>query len=79
MIETLFGLAQMGHVNRKGMPDLLQMVAVGREFSDVIQFRSPPPPIQKVLFGALGPVAHALGYRGTYPQLSRSIAPRGRV
>jgi len=74
MIETLFGLATQGHVNGKGMPDLLQMAMVGREFSDVIQFRSPPPPVQKVLFGVLAPVAHALGYRGTYPQLSRSIA-----
>lgn len=76
MIETLFGLAQMGHVNAKGMPDLLQMVMVGREFSDTIQFRSPPPSIQKALFALLAPLAHALGYRGTYPQLSRSLARR---
>jgi mannose-6-phosphate isomerase-like protein (cupin superfamily) len=77
MIETLFGLAQLGHVNGKGMPNLLQTVMVGREFSDTIQFRSPPPSVQKVLFGVLAPMAHALGYRGTYAQLSRSIALRG--
>jgi mannose-6-phosphate isomerase-like protein (cupin superfamily) len=74
MIETLFGLARMGHVNAKGMPDLLQTVMVGREFSDAVQFRSPPPAIQKALFALLAPLAHALGYRGTYPQLSRSLA-----
>jgi hypothetical protein len=77
MIETLFGLAQLGHVNGKGMPNLLQTVMVGREFSDTIQFRSPPPPVQKVLFGVLAPMAQAFGYRGTYAQISRSIALRG--
>jgi mannose-6-phosphate isomerase-like protein (cupin superfamily) len=79
MIETIFGLAEGGHVNKKGVPDLLQMVMVGRAFSDVIQFRSPPPPVQKALFTVLAPLAHALGYRGTYPQLSRSVAPRGNA
>lgn len=64
-------------MNKKGMPDLLQMVIVRRAFSDVIKFRSPPPPVQKALFTVLAPLAHALGYRGTYPHLSRSVAPRG--
>ncbi|MCU0478047.1 MAG: cupin domain-containing protein [Chloroflexi bacterium] len=73
MLETLFGLAEMGHVDAKGMPNLLQMALVGREFSDTVQFRSPPPVMQKVLFAAIAPLAHALGYRATYPQLSRSL------
>ena len=73
MLETLFGLAEMGHVDQKGMPNLLQMALIGREFSDTVQFRSPPPAMQKVLFAAIAPLAHALGYRATYPQLSRSL------
>jgi hypothetical protein len=81
MIGTLHGLARPGHVDEKGMPDPLQMAMIGREFSDVVQFRSPPPAVQKVMFSALAPLAHAMGYRGTYPQLSRSLlageAPRG--
>ncbi len=72
MLETLFGLAEMGHVDEKGMPNLLQMALIGREFSDTVQFRSPPPAVQKALFAAIAPLAHALGYRATYPQLSRS-------
>jgi mannose-6-phosphate isomerase-like protein (cupin superfamily) len=76
LIETIFGLARGGHVNEKGMPDLLQTVMLGRAFSDTVQFRSPPPSVQKALSIVLAPLAHALGYRGTYPQLSRSIAPR---
>jgi quercetin dioxygenase-like cupin family protein len=72
MLETLFGLAAMGHVDKKGMPNLLQMALIGREFSDTVQFKSPPPVVQKVLFAAMAPLAHGLGYRATYPQLSRS-------
>ena len=73
MLETLFGLAELGHVDAKGMPNLLQMALIGREFSDTVQFKSPPPAVQKALFAALAPIAHALGYRATYPQLSRSL------
>ena len=73
MLETMFGLAEMGHVDAKGMPNLLQMALIGREFSDTVQFRSPPPAVQKALFAAIAPLAHAMGYRATYPQLSRSL------
>ena len=76
MLETMFGLANLGYVDAKGMPDLLQMVMTGREFSDVVQFRTPPPAVQKVTFALLAPLAHALGYRGTYPQISRFLATR---
>ena len=77
MIETLFGLARLGHTNAKGMPDPLQLAVFAREFSDVVVFRSPPLPVQRVLFGALAPLAHRRGYRATYPQLSRTVlAPR---
>jgi quercetin dioxygenase-like cupin family protein len=77
MIETLFGLAREGHVNGKGMPDLLQLALTAQEFSDVIVFRKPPPGVQRVVFGALGPIARRRGYRATYPTLSRTtLAPR---
>jgi quercetin dioxygenase-like cupin family protein len=77
MIETFFGLARLGHVNGKGMPHPLQLALTAREFGDVVVFRRPPPAVQRVLFGALAPIARRLGYRATYPQLSRSaLAPR---
>jgi quercetin dioxygenase-like cupin family protein len=77
MIETFFGLARLGHTNEKGMPHLLQLALSAREFSDTVVFRSPPLPVQRVMFGALAPVARWLGYRATYPQLSRILlAPR---
>jgi quercetin dioxygenase-like cupin family protein len=77
MLETLFGLAREGHVNKRGMPNLLQLALLATEFSDVIVFRQPPPAVQRALFGILAPLARRLGYRATYPSLSRTtLAPR---
>jgi len=77
MIETLFGLGREGHVNKKGMPNPLQLSLLATEFADVIVFRRPPAAAQKLVFGALGPIARRRGYRGTYPTLSRTVnAPR---
>lgn len=73
MVETLFGLARLGHTDKKGMPNLLQLVLTAREFRDIVVFRSPPPAIQRLLFGALAPVARWRGYRATYPQISRTV------
>jgi len=77
MIETLYGLAREGHVNKHGMPHPLQLALFASEFSDVIVFRKPPAAVQHVLFGALTPIARRRGYRATYPALSRTtFAPR---
>ena len=77
MIETLFGLARLGHTNAKGMPHPLELALFAPEFSDVIVFRSPPLAVQRALFGALAPLAHWRGYRATYPQISHTVlAPR---
>jgi quercetin dioxygenase-like cupin family protein len=77
MIETFFGLARLGHVNDKGMPNPLQLALSAREFSDVVVFRKPPAPVQRAVFGTLAPIARRRGYRATYPQLSRTVlAPR---
>ena len=59
------------------MPHPLQLALSALEFSDVIVFRSPPPAVQRAIFGALAPIARWRGYRATYPQLSRMVlAPR---
>jgi len=80
MVETLFGLAREGHVNAKGMPDPLQLALIGQEFSDVLVFRKPPAAVQRIVFGALAPIARRRGYRATYPSLSRTtLAPRPKA
>ena len=37
-----------------------------------VVFKSPPPAMQKAMFAMLAPLAHAMGYRGTYPQPCRA-------
>jgi mannose-6-phosphate isomerase-like protein (cupin superfamily) len=67
MATTMFGLAQEGKTNKKGMPNPLQLAVISQEFADTVQFMSPPPWIQRLLFGVLAPLGRALGYRGIYP------------
>jgi quercetin dioxygenase-like cupin family protein len=72
LIRTLYGLAIDGKVNAKGMPRLLQLVAIAVEFRDTIVFKRPPVPVQRLVFGMLAPLAHARGYRGTYPRYAEA-------
>lgn len=74
LIETLWGLARLGYTDSKGMPNPLQLALTAREFSDVMELRTPPPAVQRAIFGALAPIAHWRGYRATYPQISRTVA-----
>ena len=76
MIATLFGLANAGRTNAKGMPNLLQLALLAQEFSDVIAFTKPPAAVQRVLFGALGAVGRARGLRGVYPEY---LGPHGHT
>jgi quercetin dioxygenase-like cupin family protein len=66
MIANAFGLAQDGKVDRRGMPNFLQLILFAREFSDVVRFTHPPPLLQTVLFALVAPFARLLGYRGSY-------------
>ena len=68
MILNAFGLAQEGKTDAKGKPHLLQLVLFAREYEDVVVFTKPPRVVQKILFGALAPVAWLLGYRASYPE-----------
>jgi mannose-6-phosphate isomerase-like protein (cupin superfamily) len=43
MIATLFGLANSGRANAKGLPSPLQLALTAAEFSDVIQMTKPRP------------------------------------
>ena len=78
MIETMFGLARLGHCDAKGMPYPLQLALTAPEFADVLVFRSPPQAVQRAVFGVLAPIARWKGYRAMYPQLSR-IVEAGRA
>jgi len=68
MIATIFGLANDGRTNAKGLPNPLQLALLAREFEDVIVFCQPPRAVQRALFGLLCAVARARGLHAIYPQ-----------
>lgn len=68
MIANVFGLAQDGKVNRRGVPHLLQLAVFAREFDDVMRLTKPPRVVQRVLFGMLAPLARLCGLCGSYPE-----------
>jgi mannose-6-phosphate isomerase-like protein (cupin superfamily) len=76
MIGMLFGLANDGKVDKKGRPTPLQASLILREFADIVVFTSPPPAVQRMLFGVLAPIATALGYKALEP---RYLRPHGHV
>jgi quercetin dioxygenase-like cupin family protein len=78
MARNLFGLAQDGKTNSKGMPNLLQAAIFAREFSDVLYFTKPPLVVQRLLFGAPAAIAWSLGYRGSYPSTAAVEEPAHR-
>jgi quercetin dioxygenase-like cupin family protein len=76
MIQTMWGLAADGKTNAKGVPHLLQLAATATEFRPEFELLTPPRWIQRVLFGALAPIARARGYRGIYyPEQATGTGP----
>ena len=71
---TLFGLGNDRLTNMRGMPRLLQLAVIAREYRDVIRFAKPSGPVQRLLFGVLAPIGQGLGYQPWYP---RYLRPHG--
>ncbi|MGY1694432.1 cupin domain-containing protein [Geodermatophilus sp. SYSU D00814] len=76
VVATTFGLARDGLVDARGLPHLLQAAVTLRAYRDTIVFTSPPPRVQRVLFGALAPVGRLLGRQPVDPGylFSRELA-----
>ncbi len=71
MIRNMFFLAADGRTDPAGRPSLLQASLLAKEFDDTIRFTRPPRVVQKLLFGALAPIARRRGLRGSYPEFVR--------
>ncbi len=63
MIQNLFGLANDGKTNARGVPQMLPLALFSREFRREGEFIRPPRPLQHVLFALLAPLARARGYK----------------
>ncbi|MFD1646644.1 cupin domain-containing protein [Haloarchaeobius litoreus] len=63
-LRDLAALARRGEVGSDGAPSLLQVAALYDAYGyELLHLASPPLRLQKVVFGALAPLASALGYR----------------
>jgi quercetin dioxygenase-like cupin family protein len=66
--ETVWGLAEDGKTNEKGVPNLLQVAVIAHERADEYRLVKPPWPVQRALFAVLAPIGRLLGYRASYPE-----------
>ena len=76
--ETFFGLAQDGKVNRKGLPNLIRLAVIMREYDEELLLARPSAVVQKAVFAPLAAVGRSIGYRGWYPEYTSEPLPRGR-
>jgi len=76
MIQNLFGLANDGKTNARGVPRLLPLALFSREFRREGEFIRPPRPVQHVLFALLAPLARARGYKAIDPEY---LGPGGKA
>jgi quercetin dioxygenase-like cupin family protein len=68
--ETFFGLAIDGKVNRKGMPNPLHMMVLGRAYRREVAPPAPMSWLASPLSVILAPVGRLLGYRARYDKYS---------
>jgi mannose-6-phosphate isomerase-like protein (cupin superfamily) len=68
MFATIFGLANDGRCNARGMPSPVQLALLAQEFADVIVFTRPPRAVQRPVFAVLGALGRMRGMRGVYEE-----------
>ena len=76
MIQNLYGLANDGKADARGVPNLLPLALFAREFRREGEFIRPPRIVQRFLFGALAPLARARGYKAINPEY---VGPTGKA
>lgn len=76
MIQNLYGLANDGKTDERGVPNLLPLALFAREFRREGEFIRPPRIIQRLLFAALAPLARARGYKAINPEY---VGPTGKA
>jgi len=66
LIETMFGLANDGKTNRKGMPNPVHLAVIANAHFDVVRLPFPPAWMQKAGLALGAPLGRLLGYEPTY-------------
>lgn len=76
MIQQLYGLANDGKTNARGVPKSLPLALFIKEFRRDGEFVSPPPIIQRMFAAVVAPLARARGYKAVNPQY---LGPTGKA
>lgn len=63
---TMWGLAADGKTDANGVPNVLQLALILREYRDEFRASSPPYFVQRLLFALLAPIARRYGYQARY-------------
>lgn len=66
--EIMLGLAQAGKTKRTGVPNLLQLAVIMRQYRHEFRPVKPPPLIQDIVFALLAPLGRLCGYCVTLDQ-----------
>jgi quercetin dioxygenase-like cupin family protein len=68
LLETMFGLANDGKTNKKGLPNPFRLAVIANHHFDDVRLPFPPAWVQKLglVFGS--PTGRLLGYKPTYEQ-----------
>ena len=66
LIETMFGLAEDGKTNRKGMPNPLRLAVIANEHFDDVRLPVIPAALQRAALAMGAPLGRMFGYQATY-------------
>lgn len=72
MIGTIFGLARDGKTDTRGLPQPLQLAVTASAYRDVMVIASPPPWVQRLLFGVLSPIGRMRRLQPKYEEYLHS-------
>jgi quercetin dioxygenase-like cupin family protein len=70
IVETFFGLARDGKVNKDGVPSFLQVMVSFGDLLPELAMPGVPMPVQRVMMGTLTAIGRLMGVRPRYPQYS---------
>jgi len=77
LIETMFGLAADGKVNRKGLPNPFRLAVIARHHFGDVRLPFPPAWLQRLGLACGAPLGRLLGYRATYEPAPESPTALG--
>jgi mannose-6-phosphate isomerase-like protein (cupin superfamily) len=66
LIETMFGLAEDGKTNKKGMPNPFRLAVIAKAHFDDVRLPVVPDALQRAALAMGAPLGRMLGYRPTY-------------